>query len=364
MNRTRLKLIASYLGKSGGMQMSNYLLIKGLKDKGIKVDLTYIGKNDLNYSVNKQWKVKPNSLYAFIIYFIYCCLSFIKNEYLIALDSTIVRSLGLIPILAKNIILINSGCLAVRYKYTAQGLLSKYLASRAIKKVKLHLISKDTYYLLKKEGYKMNNRYILGRPCILSDNKEVKEKSSEGALKYISICRMIKNKNISNLIQSFDKLIQSGLNIELDLYGSGEEEQELKSQIIAKDNIRLKGEFKHSDLMNIMRSYDYFILPSLHETFGRVWIEACSAGLPMISTDYGNLKNIIKDGYNGIVTGKEITEISNSIVKSYEINNINYKEMSANSIKTAEEYSEKKIVGDLLRIMKQNGIEINNSLTR
>lgn len=46
---------------------------------------------------------------------------------------------------------------------------------------------------------------------------------------------------------------------------------------------------------------DTFILPSLHEPFGIVALEAWAAGTPVIAANVGGLRDIIRDGHNGLL---------------------------------------------------------------
>ena len=58
------------------------------------------------------------------------------------------------------------------------------------------------------------------------------------------------------------------------------------------DDERLTAAYQQADL---------FLLPSLHEPFGIVALEAWSAGLPVIASAVGGLKHLIKDQHNGML---------------------------------------------------------------
>lgn len=55
------------------------------------------------------------------------------------------------------------------------------------------------------------------------------------------------------------------------------------------------------ELVEQYRKADVFILPSLHEPFGIVALEAMRAGLPLIASQVGGLPDFVKDGENGLL---------------------------------------------------------------
>ncbi len=54
-------------------------------------------------------------------------------------------------------------------------------------------------------------------------------------------------------------------------------------------------------LKAILHEADMFVLPSLHEPFGIGALEAGAAGLPIIASRAGGLKDFIVDGRNGLL---------------------------------------------------------------
>ena len=52
-------------------------------------------------------------------------------------------------------------------------------------------------------------------------------------------------------------------------------------------------------LVSAYRSADLFALPSVHEPFGIVALEAWSAGVPLIAARVGGLKTLVEDGKTG-----------------------------------------------------------------
>ena len=57
--------------------------------------------------------------------------------------------------------------------------------------------------------------------------------------------------------------------------------------------------FHLEEMPTVYRESDLFVLASENETFGQVFIEAMSCGLPVIGTKVGGIPEIISDSYNG-----------------------------------------------------------------
>jgi glycosyltransferase involved in cell wall biosynthesis len=56
-----------------------------------------------------------------------------------------------------------------------------------------------------------------------------------------------------------------------------------------------------SDVVNLLRSSDLFVLPSLGEGFALSLIEAMAAGLPVVTTQVGGAAEIVEEGRNGFI---------------------------------------------------------------
>lgn len=56
-----------------------------------------------------------------------------------------------------------------------------------------------------------------------------------------------------------------------------------------------------TDVLNIYRGSDMFILPTHQEALGQAFIEAMAAGLPVIGTRVGGVPELIEDGVNGLL---------------------------------------------------------------
>lgn len=127
----------------------------------------------------------------------------------------------------------------------------------------------------------------------------------------------IKIKNIERTIKALKDLKDNGEAINLHIVGEGPGKN-IVLNIIEKYNmqeqISLIGSIDNKDIVNFMCNYKAFILCSYPETFGMVYIEALSAGLPIIHSERAGIDGFFdKDDIAIKVSYKSIEEIKKAI---------------------------------------------------
>lgn len=145
-----------------------------------------------------------------------------------------------------------------------------------------------------------------------------------------------KLKNIGRIIKAFDIVFRKYPEYGLDIVGDGP----LKSRIIADinrtsypQNFTLKGEIENSAMAKIYPGYLGFVLPSFPETFGLVFIEALSAGIPVIYARNAGIDGYFDDYHVGVaVYHRSVEEIAGAIEEIIK-NKENYKHNVENMIK-------------------------------
>jgi glycosyltransferase involved in cell wall biosynthesis len=63
-----------------------------------------------------------------------------------------------------------------------------------------------------------------------------------------------------------------------------------------------------SDIADLLAGFDIFALPSLTEGYSIALLEACAAGLPIVATDVGGNREIVRDGSNGKLVAADSVE--------------------------------------------------------
>ena len=125
------------------------------------------------------------------------------------------------------------------------------------------------------------------------------------------IGRLNKAKNIFSLLDAISKT-----KYQLDIVGDGELKKKIENHI-SKNNIsaKLLGNFKNSDMPQIINKYPVFVLISHYEGNPKALLEAMACSRAVICSDIEAITEIIKDGENGLVCEKDSESISIIISK-------------------------------------------------
>ena len=187
-----------------------------------------------------------------------------------------------------------------------------------------------------------------------NSTKEIK-KSPKNELKLIQVSTLDKNKNLYASMFLIKELIKIGYNASLTIVGNGEYEKKYKkyaNKLGIKEKIVFVGYIKDKEkLSRLYKEHDIFVMLSKTETFGLVYIEAMSQGLPIIYS-----KNTGIDGYfeeqqigfsmNPYTMKENVKDNIERILKNYE-------EISTKNIGISSEFKWKKISDRYLELMEK-----------
>ena len=77
--------------------------------------------------------------------------------------------------------------------------------------------------------------------------------------------------------------------------------QKLANNLEVQNLVDFRGLIKHEDLPDFYNAADACVVPSYYESFGLVALESLACGTPVVATDVGNHKNLIREGDTGYV---------------------------------------------------------------
>ncbi len=181
--------------------------------------------------------------------------------------------------------------------------------------------------ILKKENYKFND-----------------------SINIFHVGSLIPVKNHELMINSLKELTNKYKNLKLNFYGGGYLLEELKN-IVSEgnltDNIAFEG--VKSNINEILKEGDIFILPSQHEGLPLSLLEAMAAGLPCIAANVGGIPDVIEDNVDGVLiqpNEKELIEALEKIILDEKFR----KKIGKNAILKSKMFSNTIVTGKYIEV--------------
>lgn len=160
------------------------------------------------------------------------------------------------------------------------------------------------------------------------------ERIKQNHINLIYAGRIDKNKNIATTIKALKMLCDKGWAVKLTVVGRVEDKEEFNN-IVKSPFVEYHPACGKEQLIQLYRENDIFVMPSFTETFGLVYAEAMSQGLPVIYTKGQGFDGQFTEGEVGFhvdpIDKDDITEKVTSICK-------NYMTMSSNCYRTVKKY--------------------------
>jgi glycosyltransferase involved in cell wall biosynthesis len=137
------------------------------------------------------------------------------------------------------------------------------------------------------EGREERQRYIL---CIAAHNEK---------------------KGIDVLLHAAKRLQQAGAAVKIVLVGDGPLRRRLEDLAVSlgvQEQVDFLGSQGRTQVAALLHGCEVFVLPSRHEPFGVVLLEALACQKPVVATAVGGIQEIIENGQNGILVPPDNAE--------------------------------------------------------
>jgi glycosyltransferase involved in cell wall biosynthesis len=164
--------------------------------------------------------------------------------------------------------------------------------------------------------------------------------------------RFKKEKRLDLLIKAFIKVKKEIPNCKLVLVGVGSEKQNLSKLVndLKLRNVQFMNTVEHDEIPMIMNCADVFALCSLYEGMPTVVLEALACGVPVVSTDVGDVHKVVHDNETGyIVKSRTIDAIASKLIEVL----TNCYNMKENCVKMTQEYSWEKIAEQIKEVYNE-----------
>ena len=161
--------------------------------------------------------------------------------------------------------------------------------------------------------------------------------------------KIVKRKNLPVVIAALKMLQDKGYRVSFTVVGRVVN-QNLFDAIQKESFVKVLKPIAKEELLHVYREHDIYVMPSQAETFGRVYAEAMSQGLPVIYSQGEGFDRIYPDGCVGYaVPSKDPAYIAECIEKIIGA----YAEISKNCVKYSADFDWKQIAGKLSSFYKE-----------
>jgi glycosyltransferase involved in cell wall biosynthesis len=127
----------------------------------------------------------------------------------------------------------------------------------------------------------------------------------------VFVGRLDRQKDPLLLLEAFRQTLQRQGDLHLVVVGDGTLRGKLEAAI-ARNNlvarVSLMGALPRTAIADVLRSADLFVLSSAYEGMPIAVLEALASGVPVVSTDVGELSRVVIDGMNGFLAKDKSAE--------------------------------------------------------
>ncbi len=120
----------------------------------------------------------------------------------------------------------------------------------------------------------------------------------------VAVTRFTHQKRVAHLITAFALVSEQHTTARLHIYGSGSQEQEIRTlirELGLESRVRLFAPVTQSELRSVYNSASIVVLNSYQDGFGLALSEAMMCGAAVIGTDSGGITDIIADNERGLL---------------------------------------------------------------
>ena len=173
----------------------------------------------------------------------------------------------------------------------------------------IRIVSPFLFEPLKKFNIDRNKIFLVPARCdselfSLDNVNSIKPKIFNNEFNLLFVGNLLLSKGVDTLLEAFSLIEKENSNIGLIFVGDGEEKERLlfrSRELGVESKVKFLGRVSYEQIPTLMYYSDILILPSLHEGFGRVLLEAMSMHLPIIASNVGGIPLVIDDGKDGLL---------------------------------------------------------------
>jgi len=172
--------------------------------------------------------------------------------------------------------------------------------------------------------------------------KNISKKERDSNPQILFVGGNMQRKGIMDLIKAISLLHNSFPTLKVIVAGKDKfipKYKKMCSSLGILSHFTFLGWVSQDDLLSLYETSSVFVMPSLTEAFGVVFLEAMAAGVPVIGTAVGGIPEIVDDKKNGLLipknSPKELADAIIRVINDQKLSN----SMALNGIETSRRFS-------------------------
>lgn len=162
--------------------------------------------------------------------------------------------------------------------------------------------TREMYDRLRRFGLGRDRLHIIPNGIDVADRITPKRTASTGTTHLLFLGRLSIEKDPANLLRATAAMLKDDFDVKLTIAGDGPERDalgRLSTQLGLNGRVQMLGLV--SDVMPLLARADILVLPSRTECMPNALLEAMSAGVPVVATNVGGVRELIRNGIDGLL---------------------------------------------------------------
>jgi glycosyltransferase involved in cell wall biosynthesis len=202
--------------------------------------------------------------------------------------------------------------------------------------------------------FEIKSRYLPNIVDVKTFDYEPIKKTKDGVFRFISVGNLKFSKRMDLIIEAFHNVFSDTPNMTLTIFGEGKERckiEKLIKQYDLEGKVKLMGMQPRSVIAEELKRSDCFVLPSRFETFGVVYAEALSTGLPVIATKCGGPECFVHEENGWLIPVDDKDALGYAMRCMYENKKMFDRKRISEEIKA--KFSPESVAKELIKVFKE-----------
>jgi glycosyltransferase involved in cell wall biosynthesis len=182
----------------------------------------------------------------------------------------------------------------------------------------LHCVSDETLAAVRRLGVDPRQARVI-RPAVDTQAFSPATGQPTDTLRLVMVGSLIWRKGYEYALAAVRNAVSQGAPAHLTICGDGPERERILftiSDLGLTEHVSLAGAVSATQVRDILRASDAFLLTSLGEGISNAALEAMACGLPVLTTDCGGMREAVSDGVEGTIVGaRDIGALTTGILR-------------------------------------------------